>query len=203
MEAISCPPVSAAERAAAQPPPADAASLSEGWFGVCAAGSDAGGRSTAAEGGYAWQVAERLYTCQQYALAFQLALAPEVGEEELASLGPEWVQPETLMRIQVRLGHPARECGALRSRSGHQGSEPKPVQETRDGPVPPPVPQEDALDVALMACSQGVRRHASTWRLRRTLQSVLVLSTQLQDAMGVQRSHQHAARVANLVAQLQ
>lgn len=82
---MSCPPVSAPERAAARG--ADAASqggqgqaglqISKGWFGAAAAG--AGGGAAAPAGGYAWQLAERLYSSAQYALAFQLALAPEAS----------------------------------------------------------------------------------------------------------------------------
>ncbi|PRW56624.1 Nucleoporin NUP188 like isoform B [Chlorella sorokiniana] len=111
-EPISCAPVSASERAAARS--ASAASegskaggalvaiggssragssatlaLGKGWFEAVAAGAG-GSSSTAPAGGYLWQLAERLYSSAQYALAFQLALAPEVGEEELADLGPEW-----------------------------------------------------------------------------------------------------------------
>lgn len=122
-EPLSCAPVSAAERAAARadgtPEHAEtgpgrtngsssaaAFALGKGWFGAVAAGvpAGAGGRSPAAAaraGGYAWQLAERLYSGAQYALAFQLALAPEVGEEELAELGPEWVRPATLLALQV------------------------------------------------------------------------------------------------------
>ncbi|KAL4443613.1 hypothetical protein ABPG75_011350 [Micractinium tetrahymenae] len=120
-EPLSCAPVSAAERAAARAdaaadgaegasgrtngrPSAAAFVVGKGWFGAVAAGAAAGasGRSPAAAraGGYAWQLAERLYSGAQYALAFQLALAPEVGEEELAELGPEWVRPATLLALQ-------------------------------------------------------------------------------------------------------
>jgi hypothetical protein len=58
-------------------------------------------------------LAERLYSSAQYALAFQLALAPEVGEEELAELGPEWVSPATLLALQVRAWLGAREGSLL------------------------------------------------------------------------------------------
>lgn len=128
-EPFSCAPVSAAERAAARADAAaeggsgggdssgpsggaPALHLNKGWFGAVAAGAGAsvaasgGGSSSQAgggarAGGYAWQLAERLYSAAQYALAFQLALAPEVGEEELAELGPEWVRPPTLLALQV------------------------------------------------------------------------------------------------------
>lgn len=110
---LSCAPVSTSERAAARTDgAADGANgsssaavftLGKGWFGAVAAGASVGGDSPSAgrAGGYAWQLAERLYSGAQYALAFQLALAPEVGEEELAELGPEWVRPATLLALQV------------------------------------------------------------------------------------------------------
>ncbi len=110
---LSCAPVSTPERAAARADgaadgangssSAAAFALGKGWFGAVAAGASVGGDSPAAgrAGGYAWQLAERLYSGAQYALAFQLALAPEVGEEELAELGPEWVRPATLLALQV------------------------------------------------------------------------------------------------------
>jgi nuclear pore complex protein Nup188 len=108
--AISCAPVSAAERAAARGAAAGAAAeavLAQGWFGAAAAGASTGAaqRSSAPAGGYAWQLADRLYSSAQYALSFQLALAPEVGEDELAELGPEWVRPATLLALQASTGH--------------------------------------------------------------------------------------------------
>lgn len=125
-----CAPVSAAERAAARADTSlageagrshsssssDSFSLGRGWFGAVAAASDGAagsGAAAAAAGGYAWQLAERLYSSAQYALAFQLALAPEVGEEELAELGPEWVSPATLLALQVRAWLGAREGSLL------------------------------------------------------------------------------------------
>lgn len=68
---------------------------SSGWFAACA-GDWAPRRGASAAEGYSWQLAERLYSCAQYALAFQLAVAPEVGEEEAGSLGPEWAEPSAL-----------------------------------------------------------------------------------------------------------
>jgi nuclear pore complex protein Nup188 len=109
---ISCTPVSAAERAAARGAAAGGAAeaaLAHGWFGAAAAGANAGAgaaqRGSAPAGGYAWQLADRLYSSAQYALSFQLALAPEVGEDELAELGPEWVRPATLLALQASTGH--------------------------------------------------------------------------------------------------
>lgn len=109
---ISCAPVSAAERAAARPAPkprsgagassAPTLGFAKAWFGAAAAGAGGANATVAPAGGYAWQLAERLYSSAQYALAFQLAVAPEVSEEELASLGPEWVRPPTLLALQVR-----------------------------------------------------------------------------------------------------
>ncbi len=124
-EPISCAPVSASERAAARAggtggegskaggggalvaaggsskaSSSAALTLGKGWFDAVAAGAG-GSSTTAAAGGYVWQLAERLYSSAQYALAFQLALAPEVGEEELADLGPEWVRPATLLALQA------------------------------------------------------------------------------------------------------
>lgn len=137
-EPISCAPVSASERAAARGSGGGEGSkaggalaaagsssatlaLGKGWFEAVAAG--AGGSScTAPAGGYLWQLAERLYSSAQYALAFQLALAPEVGEEELADLGPEWVRPATLLALQASLGAlNASECLGVR------GQGPKPA----------------------------------------------------------------------------
>ncbi|KAI3428139.1 hypothetical protein D9Q98_006522 [Chlorella vulgaris] len=122
-----CAPVSAAERAAARADTSlageagrshsssssDSFSLGRGWFGAVAAASDGAagsGAAAAAAGGYAWQLAERLYSSAQYALAFQLALAPEVGEEELAELGPEWVSPATLLALQEGVLDVAEAC---------------------------------------------------------------------------------------------
>ena len=114
--ALTCAPVSAAERAAAKldgpsggsagasaSASGGALQLRKGWFGAAAAGTGRGAGGARA-GGYAWQLAERLYSSAQYALSFQLALAPEVGEEELAELGPEWVRPATLLALQVGSG---------------------------------------------------------------------------------------------------
>lgn len=135
-EPISCAPVSATERAAARGGAGGEASkpgalvtasggsarangsggaglsLGKGWFEAVAAGG--GGDSSAAPAcGYAWQLAERLYSSAQYALAFQLALAPEAGEEELAELGPEWVRPATLLALQASSAGGAWRAGAL------------------------------------------------------------------------------------------
>jgi nuclear pore complex protein Nup188 len=109
---VSCPPVASAERAAARMDAREAdvgaLRLNKGWFGVAAAGSRSreaggGGARGAVAGRFSWQLAERQYSCAQYALAFQLAVAPEVGEEEVAGLGPEWVRPDTLLALQVGL----------------------------------------------------------------------------------------------------
>ena len=120
-EPISCAPVSASERAAARGAGSDASkaggalvaasgsskassnttlALGKGWFEALAAGAGSSS-GTAPAGGYLWQLAERLYSSAQYALSFQLALAPEVGEEELAGLGLEWVRPATLLALQA------------------------------------------------------------------------------------------------------
>jgi nuclear pore complex protein Nup188 len=77
-------------------------SLEEGWFGVCRGGGVEGG------GGHQlslfhFQLASELYSCAQYALIFQLAVAPELGEEEAEGggreLGPEWPVPAALSRL--------------------------------------------------------------------------------------------------------
>ena len=64
--------------------------------------------------------------------------------------------------------------------------------------------QEDVLDVAMVCCSSGQAGTggAPARRLARTLQALLGLSTQLQDAMGVQRGHKHLARVAGMLEML-
>lgn len=85
-----------------------------GWFAACAPGAAAG----AAPGAHAWQLAEQLYACQRYALAFQLALAPEVGEDELGSLGPEWPKPATLLALQSDALEVAEQAGSGRL-AGH------------------------------------------------------------------------------------
>ncbi|PSC72509.1 exostosin-like glycosyltransferase isoform B [Micractinium conductrix] len=163
--ALTCAPVSAAERAAAKldgpsggsagasaSASGGALQLRKGWFGAAAAGTGRGAGGARA-GGYAWQLAERLYSSAQYALSFQLALAPEVGEEELAELGPEWVRPATLLALQ-----------------------------------------EDALDVA-EALPVDARTLPSACRLARSVQALLGLSSQLQDGMGAERSHPHKQAV--------
>ena len=77
-------------------------SLEEGWFGVCRGGGGEGG------GGHQlslfhFQLASELYSCAQYALIFQLAVAPELGEEEAEGggreLGPQWPVPAALSRL--------------------------------------------------------------------------------------------------------
>lgn len=77
-------------------------SLEEGWFGVCRRGGEDGG------GGHQlslfhFQLARELYSCAQYALIFQLAVAPELGEEEAEGggreLGPQWPVPAALSRL--------------------------------------------------------------------------------------------------------
>lgn len=115
-EPISCAPVSPLERAAARAAEASGIKagggsstpatlavfdLAKGWFEAAASGAGGSGSAAAPAGGYAWQLADRLYSSAQYALAFQLALAPEVGEEEVSELGPEWVRPATLLALQA------------------------------------------------------------------------------------------------------
>jgi len=103
--------------------PAPSIALSGGWFGVeaCCTTNTHGtstitcptsGRSSTAhlqglEGvdrfnGFTWELAEQLYSCAQYALAFQIAVAPEVSEAEAENLGPEWPDATTLTTLCER-----------------------------------------------------------------------------------------------------
>lgn len=218
-EPVSCSPVSPAERAAARADAATATAgdgaqlrLGRGWFGAAA-----GGAGAAAPGGYAWQLAERLYSGTQYALAFQLALAPEVAEEELAELGPEWVPPAALLALQVRAepphqrGVPAegRRWPARPHAAAGPGlpSTPATLPPPRYISPPPSMPtphrlaaQEDVLEVA-GACAKGGGGGAAR-RLARTLQALLGLSTQMQDGMGAERPHRHKQAVAAAIGRL-
>ena len=107
--------------------PAPSTALSGGWFGAEACcttnahGSSTmtyptGGRSSSSsstaylqnlEGvgrlnGFTWELAEQLYSCAQYALAFHIAVAPEVSEAEAENLGPEWPDATTLTTLCER-----------------------------------------------------------------------------------------------------
>jgi hypothetical protein len=95
---------------------APSTALSSGWFGVeaCCTTTTGGNINTTTttqlqslEGvgllnGFTWELAEQLYSCAQYALAFQLAVAPEVSEAEAENLGPEWPDASTLSTLCER-----------------------------------------------------------------------------------------------------
>lgn len=92
---IVCGPVSAHERAMSSKVDVRTAfALNTGWFGVLASST------SSSAGSYSWLLAERLYSCMQYALAFHLAICPEVNELENVAVSPEWVKPEALAAIQ-------------------------------------------------------------------------------------------------------
>lgn len=100
-EGAVCCPVSRAERAAAAGD--GPTQLLGGWFKQCSEVASAGGAhdgrrgtSDAACSSFGWDVAEKLCSCVQFALGFQLETAPEVSEAELPSLGPEWVGPNAV-----------------------------------------------------------------------------------------------------------
>lgn len=99
--------------------PAPSTALSGGWFGAEACCTTNPGGSTTASGSistahvqsvegmgllndFTWELAEQLYSCAQYALAFQLAVAPEVSEAEAENLGPEWPDATTLTTLCER-----------------------------------------------------------------------------------------------------
>lgn len=110
VDGVVCVPVSAAEKSAAKLP-APVSVLTGGWFGVPITADDgqiggttprnAATNSTSVSTSsspckFTWELAEQLYSCVQYALAFQLAVAPEVSEAEAEALGPEWPSSGTL-----------------------------------------------------------------------------------------------------------
>ncbi|KAL4532505.1 hypothetical protein Ndes2437B_g02907 [Nannochloris sp. 'desiccata'] len=71
--------------------PAPSTALSGGWFGAEACCTTNPGGSTTASG-----------TVHSNALAFQLAVAPEVSEAEAENLGPEWPDAATLTTLCER-----------------------------------------------------------------------------------------------------
>ncbi|BDA41474.1 probable Nucleoporin NUP188 homolog at N-terminal half [Coccomyxa sp. Obi] len=99
---VHCPPVSPAEKAQA----GESAGLpvGEAWFEVCAEGSRAASgsaRDGLKHSDYSASLAEALYGCVAQTLSFLCAVAPEVGEEEVAAgLGPEWPEPRLLGGLQ-------------------------------------------------------------------------------------------------------
>ncbi len=110
-DAVVCVAVTEAEKALIRAP-APSTALGSGWFGIEAccttAASGASGSSHAQlqslEGvgllnGFTWELAEQFYSCAQYALAFQLAVAPEMSEAEAENLGPEWPDATTLTTL--------------------------------------------------------------------------------------------------------
>jgi hypothetical protein len=78
--------------------------VGESWFDVTAEGaltSRAGSHDGLKHNDYTATLAETLYSCVAQALAFLCAVAPEVGEEEVAAgLGPEWPSPSVLADLQ-------------------------------------------------------------------------------------------------------
>jgi hypothetical protein len=119
LQGVHCAPVSPAERAAARVAGApEAAALGEGWFGACAAGECAAVAGASPAGSFSWQLAERLYSCMHYALAFQLATAPEVSEAEAPELGPEWAAPGALRALRAQCLEVAAAACAPRA-AGH------------------------------------------------------------------------------------
>jgi hypothetical protein len=116
---LMCVAVTDSEKALIKTQPPSTA-LSGGWFGVEACCTTGGSSTTGAtnnvgsisqlqslEGvgllnGFTWELAEQLYSCAQYALAFQLAVAPEVSEAEAEQLGPEWPDATTLTTLCER-----------------------------------------------------------------------------------------------------
>jgi hypothetical protein len=107
-----CVAVTEAEKALIRAP-APSTALGSGWFGIEAcctiATSSGGGGSSHAQlqslegvgllNGFTWELAEQFYSCAQYALAFQLAVAPDVSEAEAENLGPEWPDATTLTTL--------------------------------------------------------------------------------------------------------
>lgn len=97
---VVCEPVSETEIASAKvdsPCPSPCGDWFQRALEACSA-AETGCRSVGNGGqakitSFGWNLAERLCSCVQYALAFQLETAPEVSEAEVATLGPEWVDP--------------------------------------------------------------------------------------------------------------
>jgi hypothetical protein len=113
-ETVVCVAVTESEKALVQTP-APSTALSGGWFGVEACCTTTvtnnNGHSAAQlqslEGigllnGFTFELAEQLYSSIQYALAFQVAVAPEVSEAEAEHLGPEWPDATTLTTLCER-----------------------------------------------------------------------------------------------------
>lgn len=89
-----CTPVSGAEKESNSFDKTSSFILDQGWFSICASEADASSFNN-----FSWQMALELYSCAHYALAFQLKMAPELGEEEAALPSSERPSSEALKSL--------------------------------------------------------------------------------------------------------